>query len=267
MTSPIDEWLAAARLIQEPYPQADIDAAADRVATRVRTCSDPVVPVGGRATAEPTGILGEGEAAEDLRTLCETVVTHPRALADLPLFLSRSLPEPPGARVLGCILQLTAREDSARFWWQYAAGAGDPASTYCLYLHHLALGERGEAAWWHTQADITPATLDEEETVQEVATALRILSALKTTGAAPVPESVRNVLAYVPAAVGFVDDDLDLALPDPDFPDRIKAIAGSRTVPASGPRRCGPRAPLPARQPRRPVPAASLPGAPGRRTY
>jgi len=176
------------------------------------------------------GAVDESSAADDLQTLCETVITHTGALADLRIFLARALPEPSGARVLGCMLQLSEREESARFWWQYAAGAGDPAASYCLYLHHRALGEHGAADWWHTQHAQTDAEAGPEV---EITTTLRILRALKPDDS-PVPEPVNAVLHYVPAAVAYVDDDLDLPLPDPDFTDRVRALTAlTATAPAS----------------------------------
>ncbi|MDX3528976.1 hypothetical protein P1P75_21720 [Streptomyces sp. ID05-39B] len=55
--------------------------------------------------------------------------------------------------VLACVLELTDTSDGARFWWQYAAGAGHGAAAYCLYLHLLALGEPDTVDWWHRQTD------------------------------------------------------------------------------------------------------------------
>lgn len=55
--------------------------------------------------------------------------------------------------VLACVLQLTDTDDGARFWWQYAVGAGQAAAAYCLYLHHLSLGEDDTAQWWHRRTD------------------------------------------------------------------------------------------------------------------
>lgn len=210
--------------------------------------------------------VDESSAADDLQTLCETVITHTGALADLRIFLARALPEPSGARVLGCMLQLSEREESARFWWQYAAGAGDPAASYCLYLHHRALGEHGAADWWHTQHTQADTVADTEAGPEvEITTTLRILRALKPDDSS-VPEPVNAVLHYVPAAVAYVDDDLDLPLPDPDFTDRVRALTAlTATAPvpsaptapvvggsAEAPRRTRKRKPLPERRrPRR----------------
>ncbi|MFF4256335.1 hypothetical protein ACFY1L_34545 [Streptomyces sp. NPDC001663] len=221
MTSHIDELLARARLNREPCTQAAIDAAARRLAARAATPEPP----------PPTTSTPAPPAADDLQTLCETVITHTDALADLELFLARArLPEPPGARVLGCMLQLSQREESARFWWQYAAGAGDPAASYCLYLHHRALGEDEPADWWHAQHAQHTSAEDEDE----ITTTLRVLRALKPDNS-PVPDPVNAVLHYVPAAIAYVDDDLDLPLPDPDFTDRIRALsAPTRVTPQRG---------------------------------
>ncbi|OEJ21513.1 hypothetical protein AS594_38875 [Streptomyces agglomeratus] len=219
MTSPVEDLLSRARLNHRPYTQTEIDAAEARLAARVSGAPAAAPPP---ATAAP---VEERSAARDLRTLCETVVTHTGALSDLKRFFAQALPEPSGARVLGCLLQMSHREESARFWWQYAAGAGDTAATYCLYLHHRALGEHGEADWWHTQT--TDTTTDPEDI--NIPAALRILRNLKT-GTRPVPDPVTAVLDYVPVAVAFVDDDLDLPLPDPDFPERIQALTATDTT-------------------------------------
>ncbi|MFJ3720839.1 hypothetical protein [Streptomyces sp. NPDC090057] len=68
-------------------------------------------------------------------------------------FVTEQVPEPRSALVPACVLQLTDTDDGARSWWQYAAGAGQPAAAYCLSLHHLAVGEDAPASWWHQQTD------------------------------------------------------------------------------------------------------------------
>ena len=97
MTSHIDDLLARARLRREPCTRADVDAAAARLAARTTMSRDTTAPAS--LGDEPPDARC---AADDLQTLCETVITHTDALADLELFLARALPEPPGARVLGC---------------------------------------------------------------------------------------------------------------------------------------------------------------------
>ncbi len=104
-------------------------------ATRTHACPGRSTQRGGRRPAR----------------LCETLLTHtpPTAVAD---FLTDQVPEPRSALALACVLQLSDTDEGARFWWQYAAGAGQ-AAAYCLYLHHLAQGESDAANWWHHQTD------------------------------------------------------------------------------------------------------------------
>lgn len=142
VTSTIDQLLARARLHTAPYAPADI--ADTGGAPHPQGARGP-----GAAAGEPQ--RDRRGAARDLQALCETAVTR-TAVVGLGDFLTHKLPQPSGARVLGCILLLTDAEDSARFWWQYAAGAGDSIASYCLYLHHLALGENHEAVWWRSQS-------------------------------------------------------------------------------------------------------------------
>lgn len=214
MTSPIDDLLARARLLHRPCTQTDIEDAERRIAARATAHSaqdEELEPAWRELLAEPSPRPDEASAEQDLAVLCRTVITHPKALGDLELFFER-VPDPAGALVLGCMLQLLDREESARFWWQFAAGAGDPAATYCLSLHHRALGQHGEADWWDCQAaEITVHDADDDEV--DVPTVLRIIRALRKDATA-VPDTVNAVLHYVPAAVAFVDDD-DLELPCP----------------------------------------------------
>ncbi|MFD6660665.1 hypothetical protein ACFWEB_36635 [Streptomyces parvus] len=201
MTPHIDEFLSRARLVSAPYTQADIDAAEARVLARLQA-PDPApapVPAVTAAVDEPTSV----EAALNLKNLCAAVVTHTTALPTLRTFLTPQLPEPPGARVLGCILQLAESEENARFWWQYAAGAGDPAASYCLYLHHRALGEHAPARWWHEQTELlqdTPSTdlphtrgeepdTETNDVPSAVTTALHEVS---TTDASLLPTALRS---------------------------------------------------------------------------
>lgn len=245
MMSPIDQLLARARLVDEPYTPEEINTAAERLTSRV-TARRAAPHTREQAESVPEG--PRDVAARDLRTLCETAVMSSGALASLKRFVARSLPEPSGARVLGCILHLTEQEDSARFWWQYAAGAGDGAATYCLYLHHMAHGEEPEAEWWHTQATAAVDGHSRSATERpDFDATLAVLRGLEETDE-PVPglaaraAQVSAVLNYVPAAVSYVDDDLDLPLPDADFTDRITSLT-TTTPPA---RQARPQRPRPA---------------------
>lgn len=270
MSAPFDELTAKARLVPTaPYTQAHIDAAEGRLIARL--AGNPLPHA--TSTADRADRQRRKSAAGSLRILCEAVLTRPGSLNDLNAFISQSMPEPAGARVLGSILHLAASYDSARSWWQYAAGAGDPAAAYCLYLHHKAEGEDDEAALWHEQIDATPpsgrptqasrvhlshraddgtvftpadlelAVAFKDVTVFDV---LRILQALREDYT--MPEALAAVLDYVPAAVGTVDD-LDLPLPDSDFAHHIAVLAAP--APCSSRTSVRQAEPLPARIPER----------------
>ncbi|MBH5335796.1 hypothetical protein IHE55_13725 [Streptomyces pactum] len=201
---------------------------------------DPRQRPHGAGPAEHTGRrAAAGRMAGDLHTLCEAVIARPGALTLLGDLVARRILEPPGARVLGCVLRLAEHPDCAQFWWQFAAGAGDPAAAYCLYLHHMALGEEAQAHgwlnWWHeeacTQAPPVVDPLHEDApTDHEMAIALRVLRGF--TKGRDLPAPVRAVLAYVPRAVDYRDDlELDLPLPEPGFAARIEHLTASALVP------------------------------------
>ncbi|MFJ5819339.1 hypothetical protein ACIQGT_36425 [Streptomyces sp. NPDC093108] len=192
-------------------------------------------------------------ATQDLLALCEALVSRTPASA-LSRFVTEQLPDPDGARVLGCILQLAESEDGARSWWQYASGAGDRAASYCLYLHHLSLGENDAAAWWYeqTQPDSCPAhrtpakgsAPDQKEsqgswTVPETVwssdtstpTMLRVFRRLLHRSGRRRSEVVDALMQYLPTAVavGYVHDepDVDLPLPGPDFAEQVGILVAA----------------------------------------
>lgn len=241
MTSRIDHLLAKVSLIHRPYTDQEIEAAELRVAARISeqmlhgalTFDDEMW-----LTPETAGCLRSvrsasrcadshgltGEARRDLKNLCRTVVEQDGALQHMSAFLGQRILQPDGARVLACVLQLAGREDSARFWWQFAAGAGDLAAAYCLYLHHVTLGELWEAELWRKQADPDhePDPVADEQDGSHPGLVLRVLGRLRgerlyLTAAASA------VIHYVPGAVHFVDE-VELPLPVMDFAQRIEEL-------------------------------------------
>lgn len=233
MDTPIERALAKAQVRPEPYTADELDEAEARLAGRIaermwrgalsfddqmQPARDAVVRAVGRDG------LPKRSLYRQLKSLCETVVA--RELHKLQTFLARRLLEPEGALVLGCVLSLAEREDSARFWWQFAAGAGDKGAACCLYLHHTAHGESHEAELWYRQAAMDhhiPAR-PEFTDCRDFRIALRLLGALRD-GTPHFSPAASAVLAYVPDAVVFVDDvELELPLPDPDFSERIEEL-------------------------------------------
>jgi hypothetical protein len=249
--TPLDDLLARARLLETPVIPHDIVPGAPG--------QDPLV--GGAARQhDRTRTM----AARDLRTLCETVLAHTTS-DSLQAFVTEHLPEPPGARVLGCVLQLADAADSARSWWQYAAGAGDDLASYCLYLQHLVLGDAEAAAWWREQTNIGTCPSPEPLTAVPDAgvptaydasfpTVLRALTHLDRT-ALPRTELADAVMHYVPGAVtlGYVDNpDFELPLPRPDFAEHMTILLAATTTTPPWTRPPSPHTqPRPPRLPRR----------------
>lgn len=268
----IDDLLDRARLRDDPRPRPDVvpsDAATPRDDDEPPLWLAP--EAGGHHGTNPT-------AVHDLHALCETVVVH-TAAASLRDFITEKLPEPRGALVVGCILQLNDDDDGSRFWWQYASGAGDDVATYCLYLHHLALGEHDAADWWHEQMRTTTQPAEQAVTLpnggvlrtdSSIPTVLRILCRLVGRwGLSPRPrtEAVDAVMEYVPeaVAVGYLDNpDLELPLPGPQFAECLTILLAAASALDSVPARTGPgtprldRRPAPEPRPvRRPAPTGS----------
>ncbi|WP_432181218.1 hypothetical protein [Streptomyces sp. NBC_00063] len=231
----IDEILSRALLVPERTVPRDI------VPTRHPD------PHSGDTSTEPNA------AAEDLRALCETVVTHTPA-ADVADFVTEQVPQPRSALVLACVLQLTDTSEGARFWWEYAAGAGQPAAAYCLYLHHLALGESETANWWHSQTnDVQPPPGAAEQaptpgtewhpathsvTQMPTTTILRLLRHLARDSERTHSAAVSELMDYIPTAVavGYLrEPDLDLPMPGPHFADDISALLDTAAKPSDAP--------------------------------
>ncbi|MFE0116804.1 hypothetical protein ACFWZA_01755 [[Kitasatospora] papulosa] len=213
---------------------------------RDRTTPRDIVPAHEtpRPDHEPTDTpTTAATATEDLRALCEALVTHTpgAAVAD---FITDQVPEPRSALVLACILQLTGTDDGARFWWQYAAGAGQPAAAYCLYLHHLALGDRTAADWWHDQADDPqlpayqqplprPTAQEDPHDPPTTPTILRMLRHLAKGTARARTAKVTELMAYVPTAVvaGYLRaPDIDLPTPGSDFAGHINTLLTNKAA-------------------------------------
>ncbi|MGW7277420.1 hypothetical protein ACWGIV_03720 [Streptomyces sp. NPDC054844] len=210
-----------------------------------------------RPTGNPAQDTVPNAAAQDLYALCETLVLHTPP-ATVTEFVTDQVPEPRSALVLACILQLTDTDEGARFWWQYAAGAGQAAAAYCLYLHHLALGERDTAAWWHGQTDdVQPPPerpawddghswnpADHRLTSASTTQFMRILRHLAKQTVRSRPAAISKLMAYLPAAVtaGYLrEPDTELPLPGDEFARRINRLLATTDRPHTWQRR--PRGP------------------------
>ncbi|MGW6491930.1 hypothetical protein [Streptomyces sp. NPDC055056] len=212
---------------------------------RERTVPHDIVPRPTPPAAAPSRDVAPAQddqpnaAAQDLYALCETLVRH-TPTATVVKFVTDQLPEPRSALILACVLQLTDTTEGARFWWQYAAGAGQGAAAYCLYLHHLALGESAAAHWWHQQADDVqtppqPPSIEDsswnpaEHRITSASTAqfMRVLRHLAKQTVRSRPARVSKLMSYIPNAVitGYLrEPDSELPLPGHEFARRINAL-------------------------------------------
>ncbi|KEG44402.1 hypothetical protein [Streptomyces griseorubens] len=233
----IEELLSRALLVRERTLPRDTIPASNRPPALDAAHAGQISTSGSRHTA-----------AEDLRALCETLVSHtpPGTVAK---FVTDQVPEPRAALVLACVLQLTDTDEGARFWWQYAAGGGQAAAAYCLYLHHLALGERETADFWHRQTDDVqpppePPAFDDGGTwhpadhrITSTATThfMRILRHLAKQTVRSRPAGVSKLMAYIPTAVtaGYLrEPDTELPLPGHGFARHINYLLAAADRPS-----------------------------------
>ncbi|WP_225834766.1 hypothetical protein [Streptomyces sp. NK08204] len=223
----IDALLARARLHDSPGVPADTvpyeDGAYPDPTYDDTTLTDPA--------------HADAVAVRQLRALCDAVLT---ALAPGTLqFLTDQLPEPEGAWLLGCALHVAGIDEGARFWWQYAAGAGHSPAAYCLSLHHSARGEAHAASFWHDQACLDTAA--DHDTIPvigisppvhctfdaSVPTVLRILSRLTAPGGRPRAQRADAITNYVARTVtsGYAEHPgVEIPVPEPRFADRISFL-------------------------------------------
>lgn len=249
----IDDLLARTHLQDDPVRPRDIIPDGDADCT----------PFGTAHTLGPGG--PDAGAAQDLTTLCESVLAHTGAESLQEQFDTDQIPAAPGARVMGCILHIADDTDGARMWWQYAAGADDNIAAFCLYLHHLSLGELHVADRWRlwTTVDTRPSPTPLPATIPpppfttvdtSTPTILRTLRHLVDAGQSHLrsrSEFAAAVLDYVPNAVAasyISNPDTTMPVPAPHFADRIGTIIAVTAVDEgpSSPR--GPE-PLPLRPP------------------
>ncbi|GAB2765529.1 hypothetical protein [Streptomyces bullii] len=234
----IDNLLARAALLKNPRIPAD------RV-PYVDTYPDLPLPPPG-APVLGGDVLADNAAAGHLRSLCEAAVTRATA-PEITDFITEQLPGPAGAWILGCLLHLAGAEDGARYWWQYAAGAGDRGAIYCLSLYHRARGDDHAAKFWLDQASDSRDA--DEGCGASTATILRIVAQMTADSDRSYSETTLAVMSYAAAAVtaGYrLHPDVEIPAPGPYFAEMLQIILAAVTDPhddRSGP----PPGPLPAR--------------------
>lgn len=146
MPRSFDEILDQAELV-DPITDDDLDDLRQEIVRDVTA----VLMFGARPAPEghlPTSLT---RAGADLNALSVELLHSD----DAPVHLARiadELYDADGALYFGCLLSLAQEPDSAMWWWQFAAGAGNATAAYCLHLFHLRRGELRDADHWVHQA-------------------------------------------------------------------------------------------------------------------
>lgn len=91
------------------------------------------------------------QADHRLATLCAHLLRH-RDAAEHVAQLAHDGMDDDGALRFASLLFLVDEREGARFWWGFAAGAGNATAAHCLHLYHLARGELRDADLWALQA-------------------------------------------------------------------------------------------------------------------
>ncbi|MFG3335511.1 hypothetical protein ACGFZZ_26330 [Streptomyces tendae] len=231
----IDDLLARSALLKNPRIPAD-------TVPCLATHPGPTDPTDGNSLAEET--IVDISAAEHLRSLCEVAVTHASA-PQITDFITEQLPSPEGAWVLGCVLHLAGAEEGARYWWQYAAGAGDRGAGYCLSLLHRARGDDRAADFWLDQTDDTAGLSPGEGCAASTATVLRMIVQMTADSDRTYSDTTLAVMSYTTAAVtdGYRrHPDVEIPAPGPYFAEMLQIILAvltdshdNRSNPTAGP--------------------------------
>ncbi|WP_407555292.1 hypothetical protein QOM21_35965 [Streptomyces sp. Pv4-95] len=170
----LDDLLHDARV----FPDDDHDDGSEERASRRRLEEDftqavrrgaawggypqPAVPPPSLAAqGKPAPTARRERAARQLRALSTWTIRGPHAAQHIAGLATTHQIDPDGAMAFACLLHLADRDELAEFLWQFAAGAGKPASAECLYLLHLTRGELRHARHWARQAaDLESAAAD-----------------------------------------------------------------------------------------------------------
>lgn len=157
------------------------------------------------------------QAAKDLDALSAEALNGIDAAEHLARLVNARRIDPDGALQFACLLNLAGSHEAAQFWWQFAAGSGNPTAAYCLYLLHLARGERRDADHWADQA----ADLDSGDLIQTGRLSIRHTTR-HDHRAAPNPA----LRALVERLTTDEDDEFgSVPHPDPHLADEIEELA------------------------------------------
>ncbi|MDT0611068.1 hypothetical protein [Streptomyces lancefieldiae] len=146
MPRSFDDYLDQATL-PDTVTDADLDALKQEIVRDVTA----TLMFGARPAPEghyPTAL----DRAEAALTALSTELIHSTDAAGYLARIADAPSDADGALHFGCLLNLAHEPDSALWWWQFAAGAGNATAAYCLHLYHLLRGELRDADHWAHQA-------------------------------------------------------------------------------------------------------------------
>lgn len=222
---PIDHVLDDA-VIPDAFPDFDLAASRRQIAHDVAD-----VLMFDNATARAAGITrtaplapascfptAHAQAARTLSDLCARTLGSQAAPDHLAALANTRRIDPDGALYFACLLHLAGTGEGAQFWWQFAAGAGNPTAAYCMYLIHAARGELRDAEHWAFQtAELEQAAADMAPLPRaDAAPPLRAVR--RDRGRHLLREAVRRLTIDQDDELGSVPH------PDPRLADRIEEL-------------------------------------------
>ncbi|WP_052397997.1 hypothetical protein [Streptomyces sp. NRRL F-5123] len=162
------------------------------------------------------------QAARDLYDLCAHIINGTHAGDYLAaLDNSRQRIDPDGALYFACLLYLADVCDGAQFWWQFAAGGGNPTAAYCMYLTHVSRGELRDAQHWALQTSQLDELAEHGDYTHRIILALCAHNG-RTRRPDPLLREAVQQLTVDP------DDDFGaVPQPDPGLADRLEELAGA----------------------------------------
>jgi hypothetical protein len=173
-----------------------------------------------RHPARPSGRFPtlHDQATKDLHALSAQALHRSDAAGSLAQLANTCRIDPDGALHFACLLHLADHQEGAQFWWQFAAGAGNPTAAYCLYLLHLGRGELRDAEHWIWQA----AELDDAATSRVGRLNVRCTNWPRRRRPSPaLCEAVRRLKVDQDDELGCVPH------PDPGLADQIEELVGA----------------------------------------
>ncbi|MCS0634741.1 glycoprotein [Streptomyces sp. LP05-1] len=167
----IDLVLGDSEILADTYDDYDTEAALERVyrlaeaeeageresSGESREFQEPRAPERPPAPRPPFFSAHE-QAAHDLDLAVALIVDAQQAHVSLAGLLDHDDIQPEGALVFAALLHLAGYGQEARFWFEFAAGAGSRTAAFCCFLIHQRQAEYRDARHWRVQARRLPGS-------------------------------------------------------------------------------------------------------------